>query len=56
MVTHDIQEASFLGDEITLLNKGYAVQTSSFEELYHRPKENYVTDFLTAQLPVGLGS
>lgn len=54
MVTHDIQEASFLGDEITLLNLGRAIQTSSFSDLYHNPKDPFVHEFLRAQIPLGI--
>lgn len=52
MVTHDIQEASFLGSRITLLNQGRAVQTSSFKELFHQPKDPFVKEFLQAQIPM----
>ncbi len=54
MVTHDIQEASFLGDAITLLNQGRAIQTSTFQELYHHPNDPFVHEFLRAQIPLGL--
>lgn len=52
MVTHDIQEAAFLGDRITLLNEGRVVQTSGFKELYHEPKDPFVHEFLRAQIPM----
>lgn len=52
MVTHDIQEAAFLGDRITLLNEGRIVQTSNFKELYHQPKDPFVHEFLRAQIPM----
>jgi osmoprotectant transport system ATP-binding protein len=52
MVTHDIQEAAFLGDRITLLNEGRVVQTSNFKELYHNPKDPFVHEFLRAQIPM----
>lgn len=52
MVTHDIQEASFLGQKITLLNQGRVVQTSSFKELFHHPKDPFVEEFLRAQIPL----
>jgi osmoprotectant transport system ATP-binding protein len=52
MVTHDIQEAAYLGDRITLLNEGRVVQTSNFKELYHNPKDPFVHEFLRAQIPM----
>lgn len=52
MVTHDIQEAAYLGDRITLLNEGRVVQTSNFKELYHEPKDPFVHEFLRAQIPM----
>ncbi len=52
LVTHDIQEAAFLGDQITLLNEGRVVQTSDFKELYHEPKDPFVHEFLRAQIPM----
>lgn len=52
LVTHDIQEAAFLGDQITLLNEGRVVQTSNFKELYHEPKDPFVHEFLRAQIPM----
>lgn len=52
MVTHDIQEASFLGSQITLLNQGRVVQTSTFKELFHEPKDPFVKEFLQAQIPL----
>ncbi len=54
MVTHDIQEAAFLGDRITLLNEGRVVQTSNFKELYHEPKDPFVHEFLRAQIPMDI--
>ena len=52
MVTHDIQEASFLGTKVTLLNQGRAVQTGAFKELYKNPNDPFVKEFLQAQVPV----
>lgn len=52
MVTHDIQEASFLGTKVTLLNQGRAVQTGVFKELYKNPNDPFVKEFLQAQIPV----
>jgi len=52
MVTHDLREASFLGDRITLLNEGRVVQTGSFKELFHNAVDPFVHEFVRAQIPV----
>tara|TARA_R110002072_G_scaffold64203_7_gene159852 strand:+ start:14827 stop:15582 length:756 start_codon:yes stop_codon:yes gene_type:complete len=51
IITHDLHEASFLGDVIHLLNGGRIIQEGSFKELYERPKEDFVDEFLKAQIP-----
>lgn len=52
MVTHDIHEASYMGDRISLLKGGRIIQTSPFKEMYHAPKDPYVKEFLQAQIPM----
>ncbi len=37
MVTHDREEALYLGDRIALMNDGRLLQTGTPNELYHRP-------------------
>jgi len=49
LVTHDIGEAGFFGDEIVLLREGRAVQRGSLEDLVRTPAEAFVTDFVNAQ-------
>lgn len=49
LVTHDMREASFLGNEIVLMRLGKIVQKGSFEELKHHPAESFVTNFIQAQ-------
>lgn len=49
MVTHDMGEAAFLGQEIVLMREGRIVQRGPLEELRDRPAEAFVTDFLKAQ-------
>jgi osmoprotectant transport system ATP-binding protein len=51
VVTHDVGEAAFFGDTITLLYSGRILQHGTFEELAKRPKDQYVTEFLLAQRP-----
>jgi osmoprotectant transport system ATP-binding protein len=53
MVTHDIAEAAYFGDDITLLREGRIVQRGSFDDLLRRPAESYVSAFLKAhRMPV----
>lgn len=49
MVTHDIGEAGFFGDEIVLLREGRIVQSGPLEDLVERPAEAFVTTFINAQ-------
>jgi osmoprotectant transport system ATP-binding protein len=49
LVTHDVSEAAFLGDQIVMLNAGRLVQEGSFESLVRSPKEACVSEFLAAQ-------
>jgi osmoprotectant transport system ATP-binding protein len=49
LVTHDVAEAAFLGDQIVLMYQGQIAQQGSFAELLHHPKTAFVTDFLAAQ-------
>src|SRR3954464_633003 len=49
LVTHDLAEAAYLGDEIVLMNEGRVVQKGSLQDLRDRPLENFVSDFITAQ-------
>jgi osmoprotectant transport system ATP-binding protein len=49
MVTHDIAEAAFFGDEIILMRAGMIVQRGSISDLLHRPKEEFVEIFVSAQ-------
>lgn len=49
LVTHDIGEAAYLGDEILLLRKGVVVQRGTIHELLHEPADPFVTEFISAQ-------
>ena len=48
LVTHDLGEAVFLSDRLTLLHEGHVVQSGSFEDLCSRPNTPFVTEFLHA--------
>ena len=49
LVTHDIGEAGFLGDDIVLLRAGRIVQRGSLRELVEKPADGFVTQFINAQ-------
>ena len=49
LVTHDLAEAAYLGDEIVLMNHGAIVQQGALPELRDRPASNFVTEFINAQ-------
>lgn len=49
LVTHDLAEAAYLGDEIVLMNGGRIVQQGSLTDLQQNPANNFVTDFINAQ-------
>ncbi len=55
LVTHDLAEAAFLGDEIVLLNEGRVVQKGTLADLRERPASDFVTDFINAQRSVVFG-
>jgi osmoprotectant transport system ATP-binding protein len=56
LVTHDLGEAGFLGDNLVLLQEGRIVQQDSFDQLIRRPSDAFVTRFINAQRPPpGLG-
>ncbi len=54
MVTHDAEEAMFMGDRIVLLQGGRVAQLGAPEDLYLRPASRFVADFLgeVNRLPV----
>ena len=49
LVTHDLGEAAYFGDEIVLLRDGAIVQQGSITDLLERPREPFVSQFVTAQ-------
>ena len=52
LVTHDLSEAGFLADRITLLQAGKIVQQGEFSELLEKPVDPYAAKFVQAQRPV----
>lgn len=59
LVTHDLAEAAFLGDEIVLMRDGRVVQRGPLADLFEAPAEPFVGQFIRAQrshlLAVGAG-
>ena len=54
LVTHDLAEAAYLGDEIVLMNEGGVVQRGTLADLRDQPANAFVSDFITAQRSVAL--
>src|SRR2546423_9352850 len=54
LVTHDLAEAAYLGDEIVLMSEGRLVQSGTLDDLRTKPASDFVTDFINAQRSVAL--
>ncbi len=50
-VTHDLNEAAFMGQSISLFHEGRLIQTGAVDELWNKPKDVFVTEFVCAQRP-----
>jgi osmoprotectant transport system ATP-binding protein len=51
LVTHDLAEAAYFGDEVVLLRDGRIVQRGTPRELTDRPADEFVERFVNAQRP-----
>jgi osmoprotectant transport system ATP-binding protein len=49
LVTHDLGEAVFLAEQMTMLHEGKVVQSGSYRELLLNPANPFVTQFVNAQ-------
>jgi osmoprotectant transport system ATP-binding protein len=49
LVTHDLGEAVFLAEQITLLHEGQIIQTGTYRALLQKPAAPFVTAFINAQ-------
>ena len=49
LVTHDLGEAVFLAEQITLLHEGKIMQTGTYRDLLKKPADPFVTAFINAQ-------
>src|SRR6266705_1952727 len=54
LVTHDLAEAAYLGDEIILMNEGRIVQQGSLNDLQQNPASSFVSEFINAQRGLAL--
>jgi osmoprotectant transport system ATP-binding protein len=52
MVTHDLAEAGWFGDEILLMRDGRIVQRGTLRQLVEEPADPFVTRFVSAQRQV----
>lgn len=49
LVTHDLGEAVFLAEQITLLHEGRIIQSGAYRDLLQKPADPFVTAFINAQ-------
>ena len=49
LVTHDLGEAVYLAETITLLHEGRVVQSGTYRDLLKHPADPFVTQFINAQ-------
>jgi osmoprotectant transport system ATP-binding protein len=49
LVTHDLGEAVFLAEQMTMLHEGKIVQTGTYRDLLLQPASPFVTQFINAQ-------
>jgi osmoprotectant transport system ATP-binding protein len=49
LVTHDLGEAVFLAEQITMLHEGRIVQTGTYRDLLLHPANPFVSQFINAQ-------
>ena len=49
LVTHDMAEAAYLGDQIVVLKEGRIVQEGTLDDLRERPSDEFISEFISAQ-------
>jgi len=49
LVTHDLHEAAWFGDEIVLMRAGRVIQRGRLDDLLSHPAEPFVREFVHAQ-------
>lgn len=45
-VTHDQEEALYMGDRLAVINAGYLQQVGDPEEIFHKPSSRFVAEFM----------
>lgn len=48
IVTHDLSEAVYLAEKMTMLHEGRVVQTGTYADFFLRPADPYITLFINA--------
>jgi osmoprotectant transport system ATP-binding protein len=54
LVTHELAEAAWLGEQIVLLRDGRVVQAGTFAALRDQPATGFVSEFISAQRKLAL--
>jgi osmoprotectant transport system ATP-binding protein len=54
LVTHDMAEAAYLGDEVALMRDGRILQRGTMAALVETPADPFVDEFLRAQRVPGM--
>jgi osmoprotectant transport system ATP-binding protein len=54
LVTHDLAEAAYLGNQIVLMNEARVVQVGTLKDLRDTPADDFVTEFINAQRTLAL--
>lgn len=49
LVTHDMAEAAYIGDNIVLMREGRILQQGTLDDLREHPADDFVSEFITAQ-------
>ena len=49
LVTHDLAEAAYLGDELVLMDEGHIAQQGALTDLLENPASDFVRNFVGAQ-------
>ncbi len=49
LVTHNLDEAAYFGDQIVIIRQGQVVQTGSIESIINNPADEFVIQFFNAQ-------
>jgi osmoprotectant transport system ATP-binding protein len=56
IVTHDLAEASYLGDTVSVLHNGKLLQHGTFENLRKNPADDYIRQFIAAQSTLSMAT